>query len=41
MLGDSVLVSPVLIENATTVEAYFPQGLWHSLWNASDVVDAR
>lgn len=38
MLGDAVLVSPAI--NTTQAPAYFPQGLWYSAWNYSDVVDA-
>ncbi|KAI9319951.1 alpha glucosidase [Dichotomocladium elegans] len=38
LVGTDILVSPVLKENATTVEdAQFPPGLWYS-WYTSDVV---
>lgn len=30
MLGDSILVSPVLDQGSTNVHAYFPQSLWYS-----------
>eukprot|EP01132_Coremiostelium_polycephalum_P006215 gene6215-7738_t len=29
LVGESMLVSPVLTENATTVQAYFPNDLWY------------
>eukprot|EP00128_Syssomonas_multiformis_P009231 Colp12_sorted_trinity150504_noHs@1339 len=32
MIGDGVLVSPVLEEGATAVDAYFPKGLWYDLY---------
>lgn len=40
MVGDSLLVSPVLEEGARSVEAYFPPGAWHSLWDDGQVVVA-
>ncbi|KAK9816809.1 hypothetical protein WJX72_005317 [[Myrmecia] bisecta] len=40
LLGDGVLVSPVLYENATNVTAYFPQGVWYDLFNTSSRIDA-
>ncbi|PKA52271.1 putative alpha-glucosidase [Apostasia shenzhenica] len=40
MIGQAVLVSPVLQEGATAVEAYFPRGRWFNLFNESSVVDA-
>lgn len=33
LLGDSVLVSPVLQQGATARLAYFPAGIWHDLWS--------
>lgn len=41
LLGDGVLVSPVLQENATSVDAYIPQGLWYDMWDYSKTVDRR
>eukprot|EP01103_Thecamoeba_quadrilineata_P002341 TRINITY_DN12310_c0_g1_i1.p1 TRINITY_DN12310_c0_g1~~TRINITY_DN12310_c0_g1_i1.p1 ORF type:complete len:899 (-),score=146.47 TRINITY_DN12310_c0_g1_i1:76-2772(-) len=38
MIGTGLLVSPVLTENATTVEAYFPQGVWYDYYNHSAIV---
>ncbi|KAK7508003.1 hypothetical protein BaRGS_00000968 [Batillaria attramentaria] len=32
MWGDELLVSPVLEEGATTVQAYFPEGVWYDLY---------
>lgn len=40
MVGPSLLVSPVLEQGATSVHAYFPPGLWHSLWGDGGTVDA-
>ncbi|PKA52272.1 putative alpha-glucosidase [Apostasia shenzhenica] len=40
MIGDAILVSPVLQAGATTVEAYFPRGWWFNLFNQSSVVDS-
>lgn len=46
MLGDAVLVTPVLEPSVDSVEGYFPQGLWYSLWpvvelTEDSLVDAR
>ncbi len=40
MVGDALLVSPVLQQGADSVEAYFPHGTWHSLWDDGVVVEA-
>lgn len=33
MLGDSILVTPVLESGADSVVGYFPPGVWYSLWD--------
>lgn len=33
LFGPAVLVTPVLTENATTVEGYFPRGVWYA-WDS-------
>ncbi|XP_024517858.1 alpha-xylosidase 1-like [Selaginella moellendorffii] len=38
MLGSSILVSPVLVEGARDLQAYFPKGNWYSLFNYSQVI---
>lgn len=38
LLGRSMLVSPALYENATSVKAYFPEGFWYNLFNPADVI---
>ncbi|PSC70424.1 alpha-xylosidase 1 [Micractinium conductrix] len=40
MVGHALLVSPVLTQGADAVDAYFPPGVWHSLWATGEVVDA-
>ena len=40
MIGDALLVSPVLEQGTDSVEAYLPPGTWHSLWEDGAVVDA-
>eukprot|EP01018_Ginkgo_biloba_P029325 Gb_01074 [translate_table: standard] len=38
LLGKGILVSPVLKQGATTVDAYFPKGTWYNLFNVSNSV---
>jgi alpha-glucosidase len=33
MIGDSVLVSPIVVENATSIHAKFPTGVWYDWYN--------
>ncbi len=40
MVGDGVLVSPVLDQGATSVSAYFSKGLWYDLWDTKNVIDS-
>lgn len=40
MVGEALLVSPVLEQGASTVEAYFPPATWHSLWGDGQVIEA-
>eukprot|EP00877_Chromochloris_zofingiensis_P010438 jgi/Chrzof1/5648/Cz16g10050.t1 len=37
MIGEAVLVTPVMSYNATNVTGYFPQGTWYSLWDYTPV----
>ncbi|XP_024380169.1 probable alpha-glucosidase Os06g0675700 [Physcomitrium patens] len=41
LLGSSILVSPVLEPNQTSVRAYFPKGIWYNLFDTSDVIRAE
>ncbi|PWA00097.1 hypothetical protein BB558_001309 [Smittium angustum] len=38
MIGEGILISPVVSENATTVDAYIPKGIWYDWYNYSPVV---
>ena len=33
MLGNALMVAPVLEQGAAAVSAYFPQGTWYSLYD--------
>lgn len=35
MIGDGLLVAPCLQENGTSVDVYFPQGMWYSLYDGT------
>lgn len=37
MLGDSLLVAPVLTEGAVSRVMYFPAGKWFDVWNGNDI----
>ncbi|GAM26305.1 hypothetical protein SAMD00019534_094800, partial [Acytostelium subglobosum LB1] len=37
LVGPSLMVSPVLTENATSVDVYFPQDIWYDYFNGSRV----
>lgn len=40
MVGGSLMVAPALTPGASSVDAYFPPGLWYGLWDNS-TVDTR
>jgi alpha-glucosidase len=40
LLGDAILVLPVLHENKETVKGYFPEGKWQSIWTGA-VLDGK
>ncbi|KAG6613292.1 family 31 glycoside hydrolase [Phytophthora cinnamomi] len=37
MLGDALLVTPVVHKGATTVTGYFPRGIWYNIFDYSQV----
>ncbi len=39
MMGDALLVSPIMYEKTTSVRAYFPQGTWYDFYSGR-VLDA-
>lgn len=41
MLGDSLLVAPVLEEGASTRSVYFPAGTWFNVWTGESVDGAQ
>lgn len=38
LIGTDLLISPVVTENATSVEAQFPQGIWYD-WYTRDAIE--
>eukprot|EP01136_Pigoraptor_vietnamica_P014105 Opistho-1_new@55911 len=40
LIGDAVLVSPVLTQGATTVSAYFPAGVWYDFYTHAVAVSS-
>jgi len=40
MLGNAILVSPVLTQGANSVDAYFPQGLWYDFKSRALAIDS-
>ena len=41
MIGDSLLVAPVVAEGATTKSVYFPVGTWFNVWTGESVEGAQ
>jgi alpha-glucosidase len=41
MIGDSLLVAPVVAEGATTKSVYFPAGTWYDVWTGESVEGGR
>lgn len=37
LIGDSVLVSPIVVENATSIHAKFPNGVWYDWYTGAAV----
>ena len=40
LVGNAILVSPVLEAGQTSVRAYFPQGIWYNLFDTSKMIRA-
>ncbi|KAJ1724546.1 hypothetical protein LPJ53_001192 [Coemansia erecta] len=38
LIGDDILVSPVLVKGATTVDAFFPRGRWYDWYSYKEIV---
>ncbi|PVU86323.1 hypothetical protein BB561_006744 [Smittium simulii] len=38
MIGEGILISPVVAENATTVEAYLPKGIWYDWYDHKGIM---
>jgi alpha-glucosidase len=41
MIGESLLVAPVLTEGSTTRTLYLPPGTWFDVWNGTSFDGAR
>ncbi|KAI8325998.1 alpha-glucosidase [Martensiomyces pterosporus] len=41
LIGDGLLISPVLTQGATTVDAFFPQGIWYDWYNYTAIGGAN
>ena len=41
MIGDSLMVAPVVSEGATTKSVYFPAGTWYDVWTGDPVEGGR
>eukprot|EP01018_Ginkgo_biloba_P027126 Gb_06380 [translate_table: standard] len=41
LIGSGVLVSPVLLNGTTSVEAYFPKGSWYNLFDMSKALKSK
>ena len=37
MLGDAIMIAPILQQGTDTVPAYFPAGMWYDLYNHSSI----
>jgi len=41
MIGDSLLVAPVVTQGATTKSVYFPEGTWYDVWTGESLEGGR
>jgi alpha-glucosidase len=41
MLGDSLLIAPILEEKANSRQITLPQGLWHSIWDDQQLIGSN